>query len=134
MLSTLLLIAALEAAATPTATQTPAPTPVPVLRANADHPRTLADVARERKLGIKPKAGGFSAAESTVGPPMHPQDKEDAANPQKKLTLSKLGEPERRNITTTFDAKGSAHVTEQWIYPNGVYVYFSDGRITAVQK
>ena len=33
-------------------------TPVPVIKAETGQTRTLADVARERKLGIKPKSGG----------------------------------------------------------------------------
>ena len=124
MLTILVLFAALE-------TATPAPTPV--VRVDSIHPRTLADVARERKLGVK-KAGGFSAAESTVRPPMHPQDKEDRENKWKRITLEKLGQPLRRNITETFDGAGGAHVNEQWVYPDGVYIYFRDGVATTVQR
>lgn len=153
----LILLAAMDAAPTvtptaastkaPTATASPTPTagtgqtalvatptPTPVVRANSDKPRTLADVARERRVGGPHKAGSFSAAESTVGPEPSAADKEDQKSPYKKMTLEKLGEPDHRNVTTTFDAGGKAHVTEQWVYPNGVYVYFRDGVTTAVQK
>jgi hypothetical protein len=128
MLGLFILMAATAATPTPTAT------PTPVKAASADHPRTLSDVARERRLGGPRKAGGFSAAESTVGPEPSAVDKEDQKSPYKKITLERLGEPEHRNVTTTFDAGSKAHVTEQWVYPNGVYVYFLDGVTTAVQK
>lgn len=97
-------------------------------------PAPFSDVARERRLGGPHKAGSFSAAESTVGPEPSATDKEDQKSRFKKMTIEELGEPDHRNITTTIDAGSKAHVSEQWIYPNGVYVYFRDGVTTAVQK
>lgn len=132
MLNVLFLLAA--TVATPTPIAAPAPALGTASTGVSARPRTLADVARERKLGIKPKTGGFSAAESSVGPPLHPQDKEDKENPYKKMAIDKLGQPEHRNITTTFDGKGGSHVSEQWVYPNSVYVYFRDGVTSAIQR
>jgi hypothetical protein len=85
MLTALILLAAMDAAPTPAPTAastkaptaTPSPTPTagtgqtalvapPARESQAGGTRTLADVARERKLGGAPKAGGFSAAGSSV--------------------------------------------------------------------
>lgn len=54
MLTALILLAAMDAAPTPASTQTSAP----VVRAESGQTRTLADVARERKLGKKGVQGG----------------------------------------------------------------------------
>lgn len=61
------LLALLLAVAPGTPAPTPTPTPAPVTATTNGQTRTLADVARERKLGAAPKAGGFSATGSTAG-------------------------------------------------------------------
>ena len=41
---------------------------------------------------------------------------------------SSWGEPEQ--VHTTLTAGGT---TEQWVYPDGRFLYFTDGRLTAAQ-
>ena len=121
----LVLILLAQLAATPTPTSTPSsaqPTPTPV-KVAPGHPRTLADVARERKLGVKGK-GSFSAAQSTVVP-------SNASMTEQERQIRDYGEPEKRNVTT-FEVNGKVHTSEQWIYDFG-YIYFRDGHLEAVQ-
>lgn len=42
---------------------------------------------------------------------------------------SMWGEPEKINTTTT-----KYGVSEQWVYPNGNYLYFENGKLTAIQN
>src|SRR5664280_2482475 len=103
MIATLLLAQILAAA--------PATTATPVVKADTGQTRTLADVARERKLGVKLMTPGvFSVATSTATPAtgkMTDQEKWELEN----------GEPLHRNVTITVNGGTS----EQLVYPNGVY-------------
>jgi hypothetical protein len=121
----LILLAQIAATPAPPSTPTSAqPTPTPV-KVVPDHPRTLADVARERKLGIKGAKGGrFSAAQSTVAPSASTMTEQERQ-------IQTYGEPKKRNVTT-FEVNGKVHTSEQWIYDFG-YIYFKDGHMTAVQ-
>jgi hypothetical protein len=44
------------------------------------------------------------------------------------VLASKQGSPEVRNRTVT-----ASHIREQWVYKYGKYLYFDDGRLTAIQ-
>ena len=134
MIATLLLAQILAAAPATTATpvakadtgQTTLVAPPARVESQSSGTRTLADVARERKLGIKGvKGGGFSAAKSTVAPATSTMTDQDK-------TILKYGEPEKRNVTG-FIANGKYYHHEQWIY-SWAYLYFEDGRQTAVQS
>lgn len=48
---------------------------------------------------------------------------------QEDVLLSSWGEPTKKNVTET-----AAGTSEQWVYPNGHYVYFDDGIVSAIQK
>lgn len=120
------LILAATVTATPTATPAPtlAATSATVVKVDLGHPRTLADVAAERKLGVKGVKGGtFSAAQSTVAPASNP-----GMTDADRWRLQ-FGEPERINVT--LDSQGNRH--EQWIMSTGSYVYFVNGKSAGYQ-
>jgi len=47
----------------------------------------------------------------------------------KKLCKLSWGEPEKINTT-----KGSFGTHEQWVYPDESYLYFENGKLTAIQN
>ena len=49
--------------------------------------------------------------------------------PEDVIERSNWGRPQKKNRTTT--ARG---VSEQWVYGNGNYLYFENGRLTAIQN
>jgi hypothetical protein len=66
MLAALIVLAAMDAAPTPAAARTT----TPVVAAGTGQTRTLADVARERKLGKRPAAGGTLSVVGASGSPL----------------------------------------------------------------
>lgn len=46
----------------------------------------------------------------------------------KEMVIESIGEP--KDINTTVSALG---IREQWVYGNGFYVYFTDGKVTTIQ-
>lgn len=62
--------------------------------------------------------------------PIQETEKEPAIGMTKAEVLkSTWGEPEKKNITETLYG-----TTEQWVYSNNRYIYFTDGIVTAIQK
>jgi hypothetical protein len=48
---------------------------------------------------------------------------------QQEVLMSSWGRPENINRTTT-----ASRTHEQWVYPGNQYLYFDDGRLTAIQN
>lgn len=62
--------------------------------------------------------------------PIQETEKEPAIGMTKAEVLkSTWGEPEKKNITETLYG-----TSEQWVYSNNRYIYFTDGIVTAIQK
>jgi hypothetical protein len=111
MFTAFILLAAMDAAPTPATTQTPAPTPVKAM--TNGQTRTLADVARERKLGAAPRAGGFSATGSTAAPQVAGQTADTSGC--SRSAEAKLNELNSRNLSSEAYSR-----QKQWIHEEEV--------------
>ena len=106
MLAALILLAQV-AAKTPVAT----PTPAPVVKADTGQTRTLADVARERKLGKKGVQGGTLSVAGAAGAPALTSGSADKAASEADARLAKAienGGWVDRNIHYNEDIKQDA--------------------------